>query len=155
MGHGFGGPVDLYHGTWYSRKNATPQDRDKTNESCVRATADGLPMPSSGFKSLTPANAIERLGANDQTLSVCDLSSNAVLQKRGHELIPKLTGALETNTECRELVLSDCGINDGLCSQLAAMLAKNETIVHLNLEGNKIGNDGAMSLARALSTNRA
>jgi hypothetical protein len=106
------------------------------------------------LKSLTPTQAIERLTADDPTLVTCDLSSNAVLQMKGPELIPKLAAALEANTACQELTLSNCGINDALCSQLAGMLAKNTGLVHFNLEGNKVGNDGATSLATALATNR-
>jgi hypothetical protein len=128
---------------------------------------------------LTPATAIERLGANDSTLVVCDLSRSAVMQMKGVEcvarggppdrlrasaecadarcgrLMPKLAEALAKNTCCTELKLADCNISDEIVPSLAAALVKNTSLASLDLEGNKVGNDGATSLAKALANNRS
>ena len=105
------------------------------------------------MNTLTPATAIERLSANDPTLTTCDLRNSAVLQMKGPELIPKLAAAIERNTVCTELNLAGCNINDELCATLAKGLAKNRAIVNLDLQENKIGNEGAPSLANSLAGN--
>lgn len=53
---------------------------------CVYRTS-GATLVSVGMfiNSLTPAAAIERLSANDPTLTVCDLSKSAVFQMKGAE----------------------------------------------------------------------
>ena len=103
---------------------------------------------------LTPTAAIERLSANDPTLTTCDLTKSAVLQMKGAELVPKLAAALEKNTHCLELKLAECNISDAIVADLAAALTKNKALVSLDLQTNKVGNDGATSLAKALAANR-
>ena len=103
---------------------------------------------------LTPATAVERLAANDPSLTVCDLRNNAVLQMKASELVPKLAAALAGNNTCQELNLGACGINDECATSLASALSQNKTLIHLNLEENRIGNDGATAVAKALAQNR-
>jgi len=103
---------------------------------------------------LTPATAVERLAANDPSLTVCDLRNNAVLQMKASELVPKLAAALAGNNTCQELNLGACGINDECATSLASALAQNTTLIHINLEENRIGNDGATAIAKALAQNR-
>lgn len=105
-------------------------------------------------KVLTPGLAIERLKANDPTLTTVDLSNNAVLQMKGKELFPQLGEALANNTVCQELILVGCMVNDFACEQLGEALKKNSTLVVLNLENNNVGNDGAIAIARSLAVNR-
>ena len=103
---------------------------------------------------MTPTAAIERLSANDPTLTVCDLTKSAVLQMKGAELMPKIADALSKNTHCAELKLGECNISDAIVADLASALTKNTALVSLDLQSNKVGNEGATSLAKALAANR-
>jgi len=103
---------------------------------------------------LTPAQAIEKLGQNDPSLTSCDLSGNAVLQMKAAELIPQIAGALAQNLHCKELNLSNTNIDDSMCESLGQALKTNTKLAHFNLEGNRVGNDGAIHLAKGLSSNR-
>ena len=105
-------------------------------------------------KSLTPGDAISRLGANDPTLVTCDLSKNAVLSMKVHELLPQFAKALESNTACTDLNLSACNIDDAGVAALAKGLSANSGLQTLNLEGNTIKDGGAQELAKALATNK-
>ena len=87
---------------------------------------------------LTPGQAIERLGANDPSLTICDLGNNAVLQIRSAELIPQLSAALAQNSHCKELNLSNSNLDDSTCEALGKALGKNNTLTLLNLEGNRV-----------------
>ena len=98
-------------------------------------------------KSLTPGDAISRLGANDPTLVTCDLSKNAVLSMKVHELLPQFAKALESNTACTDLNLSACNIDDAGVAALAKGLSANSGLQTLNLEGNTIKDGGAQELA--------
>ena len=114
-----------------------------------------IELPEASMKKiLTPGLAIERLKANDPTFTSVDLSNNAVLQMKGKELMPQLAEALSTNTVCQELILVGCGINDFACEHIGTALAKNNTLIVLNLENNIVNNDGAIAVARALGVNR-
>ena len=103
---------------------------------------------------LTATAATGKLESNDPTVTVCDLSNNAVLQMKAPELMPKLAAALAKNTTCQELNLSGCGLMDATVVDLAKALETNQTLISLNLEGNKIGNDGATALATSLAKNK-
>lgn len=103
---------------------------------------------------LSPGEAIDRLRADDATLKVCDLSGNAVVQMRFHEILPALTEALAANRCCEELNLGGCALDDEACVHVAAALRKNATLTKLGLQHNRINNEGAVHLARALCTNR-
>ena len=104
-------------------------------------------------KSLTPGDAISRLGANDPTLVTCDLSKNAVLSMKVHELLPQFAKALESNTACTDLNLSACNIDDAGVAALAKGLSANSGLQTLNLEGNTIKDGGAQELAKAIASN--
>ena len=103
---------------------------------------------------MTATAATQKLETNDPSLTICDLSNNAVLQMKAPELMPKLAAALAVNTTCLELNLSNCNLTDPVVAFLATALEKNTTLVSLNLEGNKVGNDGMTSLANSLAKNR-
>ena len=103
---------------------------------------------------VTPNDAISRLKANDPTFFRCDLSGSAVLQMKAAELMPQLAAALGTNSNCRELHLVDCNVDDAACALFAKALQTNSGLAHLNLEGNRVNNEGAILLARALAENR-
>mmetsp|Transcript_19565 Transcript_19565/g.59209 ORF Transcript_19565/g.59209 Transcript_19565/m.59209 type:complete len:722 (+) Transcript_19565:164-2329(+) len=68
--------------------------------------------------------------------------------------IPKLAEKLKSNTKCRELILSNCGLDDACCEHIAEVIANNKTLTSLDLEANRCGNDGATALAKALASNR-
>lgn len=87
---------------------------------------------------LTPAQAIERLGQNDPSLTSCDLSNNAVLQMKAAELIPQIAGALAQNSHCKELNLSNTNIDDSMCEPLGQALQTNTKLAQLSLEGNRV-----------------
>ena len=131
----------------------------REREQFIRARVGHItcPMAVASFKlnaALTPAQAIERLTADDPTLTTCTLTNNAVLQMKGPELVPKIALALEKNTKCTELNMGGCGLTDALVAHIASALAKNTGLVNVNLEENKIGNDGATSLAKGIENNR-
>eukprot|EP00966_Prymnesium_polylepis_P256450 5924496-Prymnesium_polylepis.1 len=102
---------------------------------------------------MTASDAIKKLTENVPSFATCDLSSNAVLQMKGKELLPQLATALAGNTVCTELNLTDCGIDDAGCEHLGKALESNKTLTHLNLEKNKVHNDGAIALAKGLAVN--
>ena len=102
---------------------------------------------------LTPGAAIDRLKANDPTLTSVDLSNNAVLQMKP-ALWPQIAEALASNNVCTDLNLSSCGMNDSAAEYLSSAIRENSTLTSLNVEANSIGNDGAIAFARALTVNR-
>ena len=98
---------------------------------------------------LTATDAINRLKSNDPTLVTVDLSKNAVLQMKAPELMPMLGAALAVNTVCTELCLSGCGLGDDSVEHIAKALSANNTLATLNLEDNRVNNDGAQSIVSA------
>merc|ERR1719291_1441615 len=90
---------------------------------------------------LTPTQAISQLESNDPAFTVCDLSNNAVMQMKTAELSEKLAAALSKNVVCRELNLSGCNIGDDSLAHICRALKDNSTLIHLNLEGNKVNNE--------------
>mmetsp|Transcript_65952 Transcript_65952/g.130803 ORF Transcript_65952/g.130803 Transcript_65952/m.130803 type:complete len:281 (-) Transcript_65952:642-1484(-) len=104
---------------------------------------------------LTPTSAIDRLQANDPSFTECKLDKNATMQMKGLEFLPKLAKALESNTVCTHLSLTDCNISDQMCASLASALEVNTGLVSLNLQENKVGNEGASQIANSLAKNRS
>mmetsp|Transcript_18822 Transcript_18822/g.28037 ORF Transcript_18822/g.28037 Transcript_18822/m.28037 type:complete len:265 (+) Transcript_18822:83-877(+) len=61
--------------------------------------------------------------------------------------------ALKTNTHCKEVSLSNCGLNNDFAKKLGSLLTTNKSLQKLNLESNSIGAEGTLALAEALKKN--
>ena len=53
----------------------------------------------------------------------------------------------------KELRLENCGIGDRECEVIATALKVNSAIAFLDLQKNRVNNEGASSIARGLATN--
>ncbi len=100
----------------------------------------------------TPATATAAIEADAHDLRHLDLSANAVLSLNLPKLLPPLFRALANNTHLTSLNLANVGIAD--VSDLAAALPTQRSLAVLNLDKNRIANDGAIALADALAQNR-
>lgn len=107
------------------------------------------------FGAVMPREVIAKVERNDPALTKVDLSSNATFQMKSLEYCTSLAAAMAGNTNVKEIVLKDCCITDQDVKALSVMLTTNGTLELLNLEGNKIGSDGAICLADALASNQS
>lgn len=64
--------------------------------------------------------------------------------------VDELKEAVGKSSKMTEASLTKCSLIDADCFALAPFLANNKTLTSLDLSGNKIGNDGCLSLAKAL-----
>mmetsp|Transcript_42082 Transcript_42082/g.82329 ORF Transcript_42082/g.82329 Transcript_42082/m.82329 type:complete len:258 (+) Transcript_42082:242-1015(+) len=106
-----------------------------------------------GTPTVSAADTIAQVAANDATLEVLDLSGSAIFQMKPDEYMAQISEALAKNTVVKELVLVNCGIGDRGCESLQAALAVNTTLAVINLEKNTISATGASSLAMGLKNN--
>eukprot|EP00854_Cymbomonas_tetramitiformis_P009502 gene9502-11258_t len=107
------------------------------------------------FGSVSPSEVIDKVAADDPSLTVVDLANNPSFQNNPKEYTKKLCEALSGNTLVTEVNLGHCEIADESVPDIAAMLNKNTSVVTLNLEGNKLKSEGAGELARGLAHNKS
>lgn len=105
------------------------------------------------FGAIIPREVIAKVERNDPALTKVDLCNNATFQMKTLEYCTSLAAAMAGNTHVKEIILKDCCITDQDVRVLSTMLTTNGTLELLNLEGNKIGSDGAICLADALASN--
>jgi len=65
--------------------------------------------------------------------------------------IPKL-GEVDLS-KCRSLDLSNCDITTEIAKEIAQELKQNNSLVEINLNGNKLGFEGFMAILNAIKTN--
>lgn len=102
-----------------------------------------------------PVNVIERVAANDSTLTRINLNSSALFNAQADEHATNLAKALASNTFVTEVKLSDCGISTAGALAFAETLKVNQVILTLDLSNNKIDNAGIQAIAEALRHNKA
>uniref|UniRef100_A0A6U5BWJ7 Uncharacterized protein n=1 Tax=Hemiselmis andersenii TaxID=464988 RepID=A0A6U5BWJ7_HEMAN len=106
-----------------------------------------------GTPTVSAADTIAQVAANDASLEVVDLSGSAIFSMKSDDYMQQLSDALARNTVVKELVLRECGIGDRGCEFLKAALATNKTLAVINLEKNSISGTGGSSLAQGLQDN--
>jgi len=104
---------------------------------------------------MLPADALEKLRANDESYTKCDLSYSSLFSSRADELAAEIAEALKTNTHCVELKLPGCGISGTGAAALADMLKVNSTITKLDLEKNNIDTAGIQAIGMMLRENKS
>lgn len=117
------------------------------------AESSAAPTRSWGASSISAADIIKKIEANDPSLGVVDISNNAIFQMKSDEYSAMLGSALKGNTYVRELNLVNCSIGDRGAEFLGDALSCNRTLVSLNLEKNSLNQDGASAIARGLIRN--
>ena len=113
----------------------------------------GSPSPRGRRKKLGAADCIAAIAANDPEMKTCtDLAASTVFSMKSNEYTDKLCAALSKNTQLTDLDLSDCGLTDANAVSLAQTLSAS-SLVKLNLNKNKIRDEGCSAIAKALATN--
>ena len=92
---------------------------------------------------------LQRIRANDPSLTKIDLSDNAI----GAAGAKALAAALKTNTSVTTINLSYNYIGAAGAKTLAEALKTNTSVTTIDLGGNGIRNDGTQTLAEALKIN--
>eukprot|EP01028_Stygiella_incarcerata_P004572 TRINITY_DN2007_c1_g1_i1.p1 TRINITY_DN2007_c1_g1~~TRINITY_DN2007_c1_g1_i1.p1 ORF type:complete len:507 (-),score=112.39 TRINITY_DN2007_c1_g1_i1:150-1502(-) len=132
--------------------------RSMRNEGCIRI-AEGLKSNVSLKKLHLVDCGIGAEGAikmaqmleKNSSLATLDLSWNNYIGDKGCVGIAKV---LETRTSLKKLRLRDCGIGSDGAISIAQMLAKNYSLLTLDLSKNgRIGDEGCIQIAQRLETN--
>ena len=92
---------------------------------------------------------LQRIRANDPTLTTIDLSWNHI----GEAGAQALAEALKINTSVTTIALYQNNIGDAGAQALAEALKTNTSVKEIDLKGNNIGEAGAQALAEALKIN--
>jgi Ran GTPase-activating protein (RanGAP) involved in mRNA processing and transport len=122
------------------------------------ASGSGTPTlrrTGSTIESKNPKASIAAVAANDEALQVLDLSGNTMFSMKHREYAKELGAALVGNTHLRELHLKSCDLDKMDVQALMEGLTQNKKLLVLDLEKNKIDNEGATTLAVALRENVA
>ena len=125
--------------------------RDSTQSKQVEAPPAASVMPSAAPAAsieLSPATAAAAATPTEPPPQPTDAESEAALSRMGSAVLGSLTAELTS------LYLGLRGLTDADLAALGPMLsaARVESITTCNLSHNKLGDEGAASLARALST---
>ncbi len=96
---------------------------------------------------------VEGVQANDPTCTIVNLNENTVFAMKHTEYCETLFAALASNTQVTEVHLKRCALSTFDMSFVAKALGKNSSIRVLDLENNKIDNNGAIVLAEGLKGN--
>jgi len=102
-----------------------------------------------------PIQIIDRVGANDPTLTRINLNSNALFNAQPDDYAIPLAKALAGNTIVTEVKLSDCGISSQGAIAFAEALKTNQIITLLDLSSNRIDNAGIQAILESLRYNNA
>jgi hypothetical protein len=102
----------------------------------------------------SPKSAVEAIRANDPSYTIVDLSSNSIFAIKHREYTEQLADALRTNTYVKEVHLAKVDLDAKDAAALGAALEQNDSVEVLDLEKNKINNDGATALANSLKFNK-
>jgi len=105
------------------------------------------------MQKLRPAEAVERLNNNDETLTGLDLTGNATFDMKSGQYTEQVGNALRTNTHLTRLSLGNLSINDNTVLHICEALRVNHTLKELDLSNNKFGTDGLIALSEALCQN--
>ncbi len=100
-----------------------------------------------------PKTAIAAAAANDPEYDILDLSGNTMFLMKHRDYAKELGGALAGNTYIREVHLKSVDLDKVDVQSLMEGLVKNSTVVLLDLEKNKIDNEGAATLANMMRQN--
>ena len=100
------------------------------------------------LSSLPVAKALDGM---ENSLQECIFLSN---QEVPMEIAIEIAKALETNTKCKFLFLSCCGVNDQVAKVLGQSLKKNRNLEILELFQNNIEDAGATALGEAMEVNK-
>ena len=106
----------------------------------------GMPTASAVVKSV-----------EDGTVPEClDISNNHSFAMKSTENVEMLAEALAKNgCKVTQRVMKGCEIGDAGCDALSMLLKRNQTIVALDLENNRISPEGACTLADGLAENHS
>jgi len=94
--------------------------------------------------------AVDQLKNNDSSLTELNLNN---LENCKTEWSLEVIEALLNNSQCGNVCLVNCNINNDGAKKLAEVIKNNKTLTLLNVESNKIGPDGMKALAEALEVN--
>ncbi len=122
------------------------------------AASSGSSTPTLGRRGSTlegrnPKTQIAAVAANDAKLDVLDFSGNTMFSMKHREYAKELGAVLAGNTHLKELHLKSCDLDKVDVQALMEGLSRNQTLTVLDLEKNKIDNEGAAALAVALREN--
>ena len=101
----------------------------------------------------TMKTALPCVAANDASFTVLDMSKNTVFAMKHRENIRLLSEVIPSNTHLLEIHLKKCELDKQDVKMLCDGVKQNQTIQVLDLEGNKIDNDGAIMIANMLECN--
>ncbi len=101
----------------------------------------------------SPKKAVEAVQANEPTYTIVNFNENTVFAMKHSEYCEALFAGLSTNTHVTEVHLKRCALSTFDMNFVAKALTKNTTIRVLDLENNKIDNNGAIVLAEGLMSN--
>ena len=102
----------------------------------------------------SPKSAVEAVKANDPSYTIVDLSGNTIFSMKHREYTEQLAEGLRTNTYVKEIHLARCDLDAKDAALLGSALEQNDSVEVLDLEKNKINNDGATALANSLKHNK-
>ena len=106
----------------------------------------GMPTASAIVKSVEDGTALECL----------DISNNHSFAMKPAENVELLAEALaKDGCKVTQLIMKGCEIGDAGCDALSMLLKRNQTIVALDLENNRISPEGACTLADGLAENHS
>ena len=108
-------------------------------------------MPTFGAPS--PKAIIQKVNDDDVSTTVVDLSANALYLMKIPDYTALLSEALAGNTRLVSLTLMKLSLADAELESLAPGIGASRVLATVNLQTNRIGNEGASALARALRSN--
>eukprot|EP00286_Rhodomonas_abbreviata_P006813 CAMPEP_0181325174 /NCGR_PEP_ID=MMETSP1101-20121128/20778_1 /TAXON_ID=46948 /ORGANISM="Rhodomonas abbreviata, Strain Caron Lab Isolate" /LENGTH=339 /DNA_ID=CAMNT_0023433451 /DNA_START=155 /DNA_END=1171 /DNA_ORIENTATION=+ len=106
-------------------------------------------------KTPSTAELIKKMADNDASLTTVDISNSAIFQLKAEEYTNQLADALRDSKYVKEVRLENCGLGDKEGKILGDMLASNTSVTLLDLQKNKINNDGGSALAKGLTHNKS
>ncbi len=121
----------------------------------VAAAAPSLSGSSSAVPDLNknPKSAIAALAANEASYEILDLSGNTMFSMKHRDYAKELGAALRNNSVVKEVHLKSCDLDKVDVQELCEGIVGHTSLVVLDLEKNKIDNEGAEIIANALRNN--
>jgi len=98
-----------------------------------------------------PKEVLDKISADDENLRDVNLNNVSGIEEKQ---ICEIFDALRKNRSLSKLSVVNCDINDFAVSTLVLALEENQSLLSLNLEGNRISPDTLASLFESLATCR-
>jgi hypothetical protein len=122
-----------------------------TGEGTLRRT--GSTLSGGGDAKANPRVVIAAVAANDPSVEIVDFSGNTMFSIKHREYAKELGLALAGNTVVKEVHLKSVDLDKVDAQAIMEGLVNNKTVVLLDLEKNKIDNEGAAAMALLLRQN--